>query len=196
MEEKFKESEVAQEILDLAQKLFQERGYNAFSYRDLSKQVGIKTSSIHYYFPTKGDLAKALVIRFRDSFKQLLSQIEAQAEDPKKKLELYFQLFLDGFKECRRVCLCSMLASDFDNLPETVQYEIKGLFADNEAWIAKVLEEGRDSRIFEFKGSPDRMARMIFSALEGSTVSARIFENEHRLSYTSDWIMRMLQEKN
>jgi len=196
MEEKLKESEVAQEILDLAQELFQERGYNAFSYRDLSKQVGIKTSSIHYYFPTKGDLAKALVIRFRDRFKQFLSQIGTQAEDPKKKLELYFQLFLDGFKECRRVCLCSMLASDFYNLPETVQYEIKGLFADNEAWIAKVLQEGRDSRVFGFKGSPDRMARMIFSALEGSTVSARIFENEHRLSYTSDWIMRMLQEKN
>ena len=62
--------------------------------------------------------------------------------------------------------------------------------------IAKVLEEGRESGAFDFKGSSERMARMIFSALEGSTISARIFENEHRLSFTSDWIMRMLQVKN
>jgi TetR/AcrR family transcriptional repressor of nem operon len=196
MEERVKSNEVAQEILDLAQNLFQERGYNSFSYRDLSEQVGIKTSSIHYYFPTKGDLAKALVLRYREHFQAAFSQIDTRSNDPKEKLELYLQLFIDGFRSCRRVCLCSMLASDFVNLPEGVQQEIKGLFSDNEAWIAKVLDDGRDSGVFDFKGSPERMARMIFSALEGSTISARIFENEHRLSFTSDWIMRMLQLKN
>jgi TetR/AcrR family transcriptional repressor of nem operon len=196
MDERVKSNEIAQEILDLAQNLFQERGYNSFSYRDLSKQVGIKTSSIHYYFPTKGDLARALVLRYREHFKQAFSQIDARSNDPSGKLELYLQLFIDGFRSCRRVCLCSMLASDFVNLPEGVQEEVKGLFSDNEAWIAKVLAEGRESGVFDFKGSPERMARMTFSALEGSTISARIFENEHRLSFTSDWILRMLQPKN
>lgn len=196
MEERVKSNEVAQEILDLAQNLFQERGYNSFSYRDLSKQVGIKTSSIHYYFPTKGDLAKALVLRYREHFSEAFSQIGIQSNDPKEMLELYLQLFIDGFRSCKRVCLCSMLASDFVNLPEVVREEVRGLFSDNEEWIAKVLEEGRKSGAFDYKGSPERMARMIFSALEGSTISARIFENEHRLSFTSDWIMRMLQVKN
>lgn len=195
MEERVKCNEVAQEILDLAQNLFQERGYNSFSYRDLSKQVGIKTSSIHYYFPTKGDLARAIVVRYKEHFNEAFSQIGTRSNDSKEKLELYLQLFIDGFRSCKRVCLCTMLASDFVNLPEGVQEEVKGIFSDNEAWIAKVLEEGRDSGVFEFKGSPERMARMIFSALEGSIISARIFENEHRLSFTSDWIMRMLQPK-
>jgi len=195
MEERVKCNEVAQEILDLAQNLFQERGYNSFSYRDLSKQVGIKTSSIHYYFPTKGDLARAIVVRYKEHFNEAFSQIGTRSNDSKEKLELYLQLFIDGFRSCKRVCLCTMLASDFVNLPEGVQEEVKGIFSDNEAWIAKVLEEGRDSGVFEFKGSPERMARMIFSALEGSTISARIFENEHRLSFASDWIMRMLQPK-
>jgi TetR/AcrR family transcriptional regulator, transcriptional repressor for nem operon len=196
MEERVKSNEITEEILDLAQNLFQERGYNAFSYRDLSKQVGIKTSSIHYYFPTKGDLAKALVLRYREQFRKAFSQIGIQTNDPREKLERYLQLFIDGFRSCKRVCLCSMLASDFVNLPEGVQKEVKALFSDNEAWIATVLEEGRDGGVFELKGSPERMARMVFSALEGSTISARIFENEHRLSFTSDWIMRMLQLKN
>lgn len=196
MEGRVKSNEVAQQILDLAQNLFQERGYNSFSYRDLSKQVGIKTSSIHYYFPTKGDLARALVVRYREHFKGVFSHIDAESNDPKEKLENYLQLFIDGFRSCKRVCLCAMLASDFVNLPEAVRNEVKGLFSDNETWIARVLEAGRDSGAFEFRGSPERMARMIFSALEGSTISARIFESEHRLSFTSDWIMRLLQLKN
>ncbi|MFY1975969.1 TetR/AcrR family transcriptional regulator, partial [Achromobacter dolens] len=29
---------------------------NGFSYRDLAEHVGVKTSSIHYYFPGKDDL--------------------------------------------------------------------------------------------------------------------------------------------
>lgn len=37
------------------------RGTNAFSYKDISKEIGIKTSSIHYYFPTKNDLIVAVL---------------------------------------------------------------------------------------------------------------------------------------
>ncbi|NIP29545.1 MAG: TetR family transcriptional regulator, partial [Candidatus Dadabacteria bacterium] len=48
---------MSKEIVDLSKELFQKRGYKAFSYRDIAKEIGIKTSSIHYYFPTKDDLA-------------------------------------------------------------------------------------------------------------------------------------------
>lgn len=188
-------NEVAEHILDIAQVLFQERGYNSFSYLDLSRQVGIKTSSIHYYFPTKGDMAKALVARYRENFGRFLSEIAIQRDNPREKLELYLQSFVDGFRSCKMVCLCSMLATDFGNLPEEARTGVKGLFSDHEAWLAKVLEEGREAGVFNFKGSPERIAKMFFSALEGSTISARIFENEHRLSFTSDWIMRSLQLK-
>jgi Transcriptional regulator len=112
MEEKLKENKVAQMILDVAQELFQERGYRAFSYRDLSLEVGIKTSSIHYYFPTKEDLAKALTTRYREHFREALAYIDAQTDEPKRKLELYMKLFLDSFRTCKRICLCSMLAAD------------------------------------------------------------------------------------
>ncbi|WP_438876632.1 TetR/AcrR family transcriptional regulator, partial [Bacillus cereus group sp. BC7] len=47
---------VREQILDHAITLMMLRGYNGFSYRDLSDLVGVKTSSIHYYFPSKDDL--------------------------------------------------------------------------------------------------------------------------------------------
>ena len=45
---------VREQLLDHAQILLMTRGYNGFSYRDLSTLVGVKTSSIHYYFPIEG----------------------------------------------------------------------------------------------------------------------------------------------
>lgn len=188
-----KESKVAQTILDVAQDLLQERGYNAFSYRDLSRQVGIQTSSIHYYFPTKEDLAKALTVRYRDHFRVALSQIDEQTQNPKTKLELYLRLFTESFKSSNRVCLCSMLATDFANLPEPVQEEIKNLFADNERWLTKVLEAGREQGVLKFEGAPELKAKAIFAALEGATISARTFEDEGRIACVTDWLKSILE---
>ena len=53
-------------LLDAAGELAQTRGYNAFSFRDLSERIGVTTASIHYHFPSKADLGRELVIRYRD----------------------------------------------------------------------------------------------------------------------------------
>jgi TetR/AcrR family transcriptional repressor of nem operon len=50
-----------EKILDTAESLIQKMGYNAFSYKDIAAVVGIKTSSIHYYYPTKEDLVLAVI---------------------------------------------------------------------------------------------------------------------------------------
>lgn len=52
-------SATALEIIEAAQELAQTRGYNGFSYQDIAERVGIRTASIHYHFPSKGDLGKA-----------------------------------------------------------------------------------------------------------------------------------------
>ena len=50
-----KTQSVREQLLAHALELIQRRGYNGFSYRDLAELVGVKTSSIHYYFPYSGD---------------------------------------------------------------------------------------------------------------------------------------------
>ncbi|HJT14927.1 MAG TPA: helix-turn-helix domain-containing protein, partial [Dongiaceae bacterium] len=57
-------AETRARILDVAQGLIQQRGYNGFSYRDIADEVGIRAPTIHYYFPAKADLAAALVDRY------------------------------------------------------------------------------------------------------------------------------------
>ena len=56
------------EILDVAEALVQTRGYNGFSFRDVAAAVGVKSSSVHYHFPTKADLGATLARRYRERF--------------------------------------------------------------------------------------------------------------------------------
>ncbi|MGQ0792495.1 MAG: TetR/AcrR family transcriptional regulator [Deltaproteobacteria bacterium] len=196
MSETISDNPVAQRILDIAQELLQERGYNSFSYRDLSRQVGIKTSSIHYYFPTKERLAKALTVRYRERFQASLTAIDGQSGGAEEKFEIYLNLFLDGFRSCKKICLCSMLAADFANLPASVQDEIKGLFRDNEAWLAKLLQTGGERGAFKFEADCGALAKVIFAALEGATISGRIFSDDTPLRCLADLLRETLKSES
>jgi len=45
-------------ILDIAEKLILTRGYNGFSYQDISETIGIRKASIHYHYPLKENLVE------------------------------------------------------------------------------------------------------------------------------------------
>ena len=64
-------------ILAAAARLVRRRGYNAVSYYDLSRSVGVTTATIHYYFPTKADLATAAIQRYTHALEQQLQAISA-----------------------------------------------------------------------------------------------------------------------
>ena len=49
-----------QAILKITEEMVRRGGYNGFSFREIAKQVGIKSSSVHYHFPTKEDLGVAV----------------------------------------------------------------------------------------------------------------------------------------
>ena len=48
-------------IIQTAHRLLLQRGINGFSYRDIAEPLGVKNAAIHYHFPSKMDLIKALI---------------------------------------------------------------------------------------------------------------------------------------
>ncbi|WP_269850868.1 TetR/AcrR family transcriptional regulator [Methanosarcina horonobensis] len=46
-------NETNQQILYYARNFLQCRGYNGFSYKDISQKLGIKNAAIHNYYPKK-----------------------------------------------------------------------------------------------------------------------------------------------
>jgi len=43
-------------ILERAMALLQSKGYDGFSYKDISGPMGVKNAAIHYHYPSKTDL--------------------------------------------------------------------------------------------------------------------------------------------
>jgi TetR/AcrR family transcriptional repressor of nem operon len=157
----------ADRILDVSERLVQLRGYNAFSYADVAKAVGIRKASLHHHFATKADLGQALVTRYRQTFLGALGSIEAKYDDAFERLTRYADLYGSVLRK-KRMCMCGMLATDAATLPKPVRDSVAGFFNENVEWLTRVLDQGRKRREVRFAGTPSTMATFVVSSLEGA----------------------------
>ena len=174
------QTDTATRIVEVAQKLMQERGYNAFSYADISAQVGIRKASVHYYFPNKSDLGKAALVHYRQTVNALIGQLESQVSNPKEKLEWFVQGYATMLREQNLTCLCGVLGSELLTLPEGVQAEVLGFFRDVETWLVRVFAQGIEGGIFRLEQPLEVEAQLFLGAIEGAMMVARAFGEPDR----------------
>lgn len=103
-------------ILDAAENRARGGGYHGFSFREIAADVGIKSASVHYHFPSKADLARALIARYRE---RALEEIGA-SDDPKDVLRRLIALFRRA-AESGQMCLCGAIGAASATLPEEVR---------------------------------------------------------------------------
>ncbi|NVZ24517.1 TetR/AcrR family transcriptional regulator [Pseudomonas gingeri] len=163
-------TDTRQTILQAARAVVQARGYNALSFRELAKDVGIKSASIHYHFPTKGDLGAALARRYTEDALGFFEQFLAASQDPSSVLKNYTAVFRAALENGNRMCLCGILAAEHHDLPPEVQVEVKAFTDANIAWLARVLV------LKQADAQPEALrqqALSIFAAIQGAQLVSR-----------------------
>jgi TetR/AcrR family transcriptional repressor of nem operon len=156
-------------ILAAATRIAQAHGYGGLNIRNLAADVGIKAASIYHHFPSKADLAAAVAKRYWQDSAAVLEGLWTESSDPLHCLRQYPNTFRKSLESDNRMCLCSFMAAEFDDLPEAVKKEVQ-TFADvNVAWLSKVLSAAAVVSSKESK----RRARAIFAAVAGAQLMAR-----------------------
>lgn len=182
-------------ILDTAQELLQTKGFHAFSIKDLAERVKIRTSSIHYHFPTKADLCRALISRHRQRVGAVLVEIDEQVADPRRKLDRFATVFQNTIEVGNRMCPFGMLAADSETLEPVNCDELREAFNDLETWLRRVLLDGKKAGVLAYSGSALHEARLILSALEGAMLVARTYEDPSRFEATARCLMAKLTNR-
>lgn len=159
-------SDTKAKIMDVAEKAITAAGYGAFSFRDIADKIGIKSASVHYHFPTKGDLAAAVMKRYTEVFSSQLPGPDNDILDPKYMLNG----FIDGFKqkivEQQNMSLCTMLTADKALLPDRVCRELEAFYQVKLSWLTKVFMRLEDISEKE----ADLRACQLLASLHGASV--------------------------
>jgi TetR/AcrR family transcriptional repressor of nem operon len=183
--------DTATRVLDIAEELVQRRGFNGFSYADIAAEIGTTKAALHYHFPNKAALGDALVIRYTERFRAAIDGIDRRRRTPPDKLRAYADLYRDVLRD-RRMCLCGMLAAEFDTLPPSMRTAIVAFFDHNEAWLSRVLDEGRSDGSMTFTGPVRDTARLVISALEGAVLVSRTYAGLARFRQVADRLLALL----
>ncbi len=179
------------QILDVAERLAQIRGFNGFSYADVAAELHITKAALHYHFATKAELGEALMERYATRFAQALAAVDTNVTDAPAKLDAYAGLYLDVLRN-QRMCLCGMLAAEYQTLPGRMQQAVIRFLDDNEAWLAGVLERGRRDSSLSFTGPAREAAQMIVSGLEGAMLLARSYGEVERFEAAAGRLLASL----
>ncbi|MCB4767857.1 TetR/AcrR family transcriptional regulator [Ancylobacter sp. Lp-2] len=163
-------TDVREALMTAAKATVQAHGYNALSFRELAKEVGIKSASVHYHFPTKGDLGAALAHRYTEEGAASLAELLATSNDATWCLDKYIAIFRSALANDNRMCLCGIMSAELDDLPNEVRIEVDKFAEMNVGWLMKVLSRGTPSA--DEQDLQDR-AMAIFAAIEGAQLVAR-----------------------
>ena len=108
-------------------------------------------------------------------------------------LGAYARLYADVLRG-QRMCLCGMLAAEYQTLPEPMREAVLGFFDENETWLERVLDPGPRRGHAAFAGAPREAARLIVSALEGAMLVARPYGDVERFEAAADRLLAGFRE--
>lgn len=156
-------------ILQAARTTVETHGFTALSFRDLASDVGVKSASVHYHFPTKSDLAEALVDRRCTDQTAFFEDLFARTQDYDELIKGYIAMFRSGFDGSNRMCLAGVMSAEVSGLSDRVRAEISRFKDLNIAWISKMLRVRHPRMSGE---TLRKRAFAIFASIEGAQLIA------------------------
>ena len=157
-----------EKIKDIAESRIREGGFGAFSFREIAKEIGIKSASVHYHFPTKTDLAVAVAKRYTERFMASLN-IDSEAGSSRELLENYIKQFRQAAIYDKKMCLCGALAAECGELPEAVHKEARLFFQQNIEWLTAIF-----LREFSEPSTAEKKAVSFLATLEGALLVSQV----------------------
>lgn len=93
MEANFNDKQI--KILEVAEVLFSEKGFDGTSIRDISKEAKINIAMVSYYFGSKERLLEALIIYKTSDLKLQLDHLILENLDPIEKVNKLIELYIN-----------------------------------------------------------------------------------------------------
>jgi TetR/AcrR family transcriptional regulator, transcriptional repressor for nem operon len=169
-------SATADDILACTRSLIIAGGYHGFSYADIANVVGIRKPSIHHHFPSKVDLVRTLVARYREEARAGIAHLERNISDPIELLRSYTVYWEACITNASApFCVCALLASELPVLPEAVAIEVRAHFRWLSNWLASVLERGSQEGRLQLVTTPRVEAETFMATVHGAMLSARAY---------------------
>ncbi len=175
-------------IVQTADLLFYEKGYNRTSFSDIADATGIGRGNFYHYFKSKDAILDAVIeYRVRGIAQQLIAWEAAHAA-PLARLKCFVDVLRSSeFGVVRYGCPLGTLSSELGKAGVDDQLKIRRLFETFERWL---------ERQFVALGHPeqaDALALRLLCRTQGISVVAHAYGQRHQLHREADQLDAWLE---
>jgi AcrR family transcriptional regulator len=151
-------------ILDVAERVFSEKGFDGASTRLISGEAGVNMAMLNYYFGSKEGLFLAVFQRKIASFQNILHNLgNDDSISAWSKMERYIEMY--GDKVVNNNCFQKLLYQEMGmNRGNDLSNNLRDMLLKNVAELDKILKEGVATG--EFKADID--TSMVIATLYGT----------------------------
>lgn len=154
-----------QEVIDVAAKVFYERGFADASVQDVADELGILKGSLYHYIDTKEDLLFRILEELHDDVQEILEEVvAAEGLKPLERLELYVRKqVLFNLENLPRI---AVYYNDYDRLSEARRAQIVARRKVHEHYLTDVIEQAQGTG----DANPDLNARLLSNFIHGAFI--------------------------
>lgn len=183
-----KKSEVNRErIINAANKLFYEKGFNQTAFSEVAEASGIPKGNFYYYFKSKDELLDAVIAMREKSIQSLLENWEVEYTNPHDRLKRYVKILINEASEVVQYgCPLGTLNSELAKSQRNLQSRAHSMFELFNHWLIRqfrALGKGRESA---------HLAMHLLSMTQGAALIANIYRDKPFISREvkriNDWI--------
>ncbi|MGL5113298.1 MAG: TetR/AcrR family transcriptional regulator [Flavobacterium sp.] len=135
------------QILDVAETLFAEKGFDGTSIRDISKIAKINIAMISYYFGSKDRLLDALIVYKTRGLKIQLENLVQEELEPVEKINKLIEIYLTRINNNKGI----YRILHFELTSKKREQSLLAFTAfrkDNLNYLAAIVEEGQQKGVF------------------------------------------------
>jgi AcrR family transcriptional regulator len=161
-------------IVEAADRLFYERGFEATSFADIAAAVGLSRGNFYYHFKAKDEILDAVIELRLENTRLLLDAWEKDADAPAERIRRFIHILIMNRKKImKHGCPVGTLCNELTKLDHAAKDDAARLFTLFRDWLV------RQFKVFGRAADADSLALHILMRSQGVAALATAFRDEN-----------------
>jgi len=183
------------QLLDTAEMLFSQKGFDGTSVRDIAEAAGINTAMISYYFGSKEKLMEEIFERKSLNIREKVANLlKDDSLDPLEKMYSLVDMYIEGIlsrKTFHRILLCEQIINQNPSIISLVDK----MKTKNSEYINDLIKLGQKKGMFKKNIDIPMMTNTLIGTVSHMLITLEFYRNFHHLESLKDEEFERLVKK-
>jgi AcrR family transcriptional regulator len=182
------DSKTRERIIDAADRLFYERGYEHTSFSAIADTVAISRGNFYYHFKSKDEILAGVIVRRFENIGRMLAGWENESFRPEDRIRSFIRMLaMNRASISRHGCPVGSLCSELGKLAHPAQADANRLFTLFRDWLS------RQFALLGQEAGADALAMHLLARSQGIATLASAFGDERFIEQEVEQLLGWLQ---